>query len=102
MADVKTIGGLTVNDGHGLLDNEGLCDSLIENLNNLLKNAAAGQYIRVCSITLEMVQKLTNLKKNIHTEQTSMERNIQELQERYNELAEQAFNAPTPAEDNHD
>lgn len=91
MADVKEIGGLTVNDGRGLLDNEGLCDSLIENLNNLLKNMAAGQYIRVCSITMEMVQKLTNLKKNIHTEQQSMERNIQELQERYNELAEKAF-----------
>jgi flagellar capping protein FliD len=102
MADVKEIGGLTVNDGRGLLDNEGLCDSLIENLNNLLKNMAAGQYIRVCSITMEMVQKLTNLKKNIHTEQQSMERNIQELQERYNELAEQAFNTPKPAEEEHD
>ena len=39
----KRIGDLTVSDGKGLLDNDGLCDNLIENLNGLLKSMAAGQ-----------------------------------------------------------
>jgi predicted RNase H-like nuclease (RuvC/YqgF family) len=82
---------MTVNDGKGLYDNIGLCDTLIENINNLLKNMAAGQYIRVCSITMEMVQKLTNLKKNIKTETDSMEKVISELTERCNSLTEQMF-----------
>lgn len=82
---------MTVNDGNGLYDNVGLCDTLIENLNNLLKNVAAGQYIRVCSITMEMVQKLMNLKQGIKNDRESLENGIKELQEKYNDLAEQMF-----------
>jgi len=94
----KKIGNLSVNDGHGLLDNEGLCDSLIEDLNNLLKNAAAGQYIRVCSITMEMVQKLMNLKKGIKAEKNSMESQIEDLMNLNNDLAEKAFGLPVERE----
>lgn len=82
---------MTVNDGKGLYDNAGICDTLIEDINNLLKNAAAGQYIRVCSITMEMVQKLMNLKKGIKADRESLEENIRELQEKYNNLAEEMF-----------
>lgn len=99
MAKERQIGNMTVNDGRGLLDNEGLCDSLIENLNNLLKNMAAGQYIRVCSITMEMVQKLQNLKKGIGTSQKTLEDQIEDLKRLNNELAEKAFNNQENAEE---
>ena len=99
MAKEKQIGNMTVNDGRGLLDNEGLCDSMIENLNNLLKNMAAGQYIRVCSITMEMVQKLQNLKKGIRTSQKTLEDQIEDLRRLNNELAEKAFNNQENAEE---
>lgn len=98
MAEEKKIGDLTVNDGHGLMDNEGLCDSLIENLNNLLKNAAAGQYIRVCSITMEMVQKMQNLKRSMKEERKRFLDQLADLRRLNNDLAEKAFNEPIDRE----
>ena len=82
---------MTVNDGKGLYDNVGLCDTLIEDLNNLLKNIAAGQYIRVCSLTVEIVQKLINLKHGIQSDRENLETNIKILQEKYNDLSEQIY-----------
>jgi hypothetical protein len=98
MAKEKKIGDLTVNDGHGLLDNEGLCDSIVEDLNNLLKNIAAGQYIRVSSLVLEMVQKLMNLKKGIRNDRKSLEDQLEDLRRLNNELAEKAFKEPIDRE----
>ena len=99
MAEVKQIGDLTVNDGHGFMDNEGLTESLISDLNNLLKNAAAGQYIRVCSITMEMVQKLQNLKAGIRNDTKDLREQIEDLKRLNNELAEKAFGNKQNAED---
>jgi len=76
---------------NGLFSNSELAESIITDLNNLLKNLAGGQYIRVCSLVMEIVQKLTNLKKGIEADINNREQQIKELQERYNELAEQAF-----------
>ena len=89
---------IPVNDGGGLYDNEGLCDSLIEDLNNLLKNAAAGQYIRVCSISMEIVQKLMNLKKGIRADRKSLEEQLEDLKRLNNDLAEKAFGVPVDRE----
>ena len=88
-----------INDGHGLWDNEGLTETLITDLNNLLKNMAAGQYIRVCSITMEMVQKLTNLKNGIKAEKDDLKEQIQGLKQLNNELAEKAFGVPVDSEE---
>lgn len=71
-----------------------IIDSMISDLNNLLKNMAAGQYIRVCSITMEIVQKLTGLKEEIKTANNSLEEKIDNLKRLNNELAEKAFGAP--------
>ena len=71
-----------------------IIDSMISDLNNLLKNMAAGQYIRVCSITMEIVQKLTGLKEEIKTANNSLEEQIDNLKKLNNELAEKAFGAP--------
>lgn len=95
---MSTNNEIPVNNGGGLYDNEGLCDSLIEDLNNLLKNAAAGQYIRVCSISMEIVQKLMNLKKGIRADRKSLEEQLEDLKRLNNDLAEKAFGVPVDRE----
>ena len=75
----KKIGDLTVNDGGGLFDSEGLCDSLINDLNNLLKQTVSGQYIVACSVATQMAQKLINLKKGIKADTDSLKENIETL-----------------------
>lgn len=72
--------------------NDNMFDSLVEDLNNLLKNIASGQYIVACSLTVGMVQKMANIKKNILDDRKSLENQIADLQRLNNELAEKAFN----------
>jgi len=98
MAKEKKIGDITVNDGHGLMDNEGLVESMISDLNNLLKNMAAGQYIRVCSIVMEMVQKLQNLNKSMKAERKDFIDQLADLRRLNNDLAEKAFSEPIDRE----
>ena len=99
MAEKRKIGGVTVNDGHGLLDNEGLIESMIIDVNDLMKCMAAGQYIRYADITIKMVQKLKNLKKSMKEELIDRENQIEELKHLNNELAEKAFGIPIDKED---
>ena len=96
---MKNIGDITVNDGNGLMDNEGLCDSLIVDLNDMMKAMAAGQYIKYCSLTVGMVQKLTNLKKGIRSDLKAKDEEIAGLKRLNNELAEKAFGLPVDTEE---
>lgn len=98
MAEVKKIGGATVNDGRGLWDNEGLIDTMLTDLNDLMKCMAAGQYIRYADITVKFVQKLNNLKKGMKAELKDKEDQIADLQRLNNELAEKAFGVPVDTE----
>ena len=70
---------MTVNDGKGLFDNQGLCDSLIGDLNNLMKAIVSGQYIQFCAIVSGMGQKIVNLKKGIQSDLDSMSEKVEEL-----------------------
>ena len=69
---------MPVNDGGGLYDNQGLCDTLIVDCNNLIKSGFAGQYIQVCNTVVSMVQKLTNLKDGIAKDLASKDKIIEE------------------------
>ena len=91
---MKKIGDMTVNDGNGLYDNEGLCDTMIVDLNDMMKAMAAGQYIKYCNLTVGMVQKLTNLKKGIRADLEAKDEQIRDMQRLNNELAEKAFGQP--------
>ena len=71
MAEVRKVGDLTVNDGKGLLDNNGLIDSLIADCNTVVKRLASGEYIAFCALITGMVQKLVNLKAGIKNEADS-------------------------------
>jgi hypothetical protein len=90
----KTIGDLTVNDGKGLLDNDGLCDSLILDLNNLIKLILNGQYIQFSATVTGMVQKLVNLKKGIKDDLDSMKEKVEELKRMNDSLVEQMTGLP--------
>ena len=84
----------TANDGNGLYDNFGLIDTLIVDCNELPKALCEGQYVRFCAKIVEMVHKLTNLKKGIRNDTDSLKEQIANLERLNNELAEKAYNAP--------
>ena len=79
MAQERKIANVTVNDGKGLLDNEGLIDSLIVDTNDIVKQLTTGQYVAFCKKIVHMVQKLANLKKGMMEEISSRDARIDEL-----------------------
>ena len=89
---------MTVNDGKGFWNNEGLCDTLISDCNNAVKQIASGQYVAFCSIIVQMVQKLTNLKKAIKDEISSKDEIIEELKQMNNTLMEEKTGLPVEKE----
>ena len=91
MAEVNR---MPVNDGGGLYDNQGLCDTLIVDCNNLIKSGFAGQYIQVCNTVVSMVQKLTNLKDGIAKDLASKDKIIEELKRINDDLMEEKTGLP--------
>lgn len=85
----KKIGGITVNDGKGMLDNEGMCDLLVSDLNNLVKELSNGQYIQFCIMITGMTQKIMNLKTGIKNDMNSMREKVEELKRLNDSLVEQ-------------
>ena len=77
---------IQVNDGGGLLDEEGLIDSLIIDCNNAVKAVASGEYIGWCGISVQMVQKLSALKNGIAADMKNRDAQISELKEINDEL----------------
>lgn len=85
---------MTVNDGKGLYNNIGLCDTLQSDLNNLIKQAMAGQFIQCSATVVSMSQKLTNLKKGIADDLKSKDEIIEELKQINNSLMEEKTGLP--------
>ena len=77
---------IPVNDGGGLFDEEGLIDSLIIDCNNAVKAVASGEYIGWCGISVQMVQKLSALKRGISADIKSRDEQISELKKINDEL----------------
>lgn len=76
---MKKIGDITVNDGKGLYDSEGLCDSLLMDLNRMQKLLIDNQFIAFCDLIAKMGQKISNLKKGIRADIEDRDRQIEEL-----------------------
>ena len=77
---------ITVNDGKGLFDNEGLCDTIKQDLNNLIRLAMNGQYILACSLVASIAVRLENLKKGIKNDSDSQKEKIEELKRQIDSL----------------
>ena len=68
---------LPVNDGKGLLDNLGLIDTLIIDCDTVMKLLLAGNGIGFCAKLVEMVQKLSNLRKGVKSEKDSLQEQLE-------------------------
>ena len=79
-------GKIPVNDGKGLFDNEGLCDTIKQDLNNLIRLAMNGQYILACSLVASIAVRLENLKKGIKNDSDSQKEKIEELKRQIDSL----------------
>ena len=90
----KKVGNVTVNDGKGLYDNEGMCDLLVADLNSLVKELANGQFLQFCIQITGMTQKIMNLKKGIHDDMQSMKEKVEELKRMNDSLVEQMTGLP--------
>ena len=66
---------------NGLYSNSELIQTLIADLNNLLKEQAGGQYINACAIVTGMAQKLVNLKNTIDNDLKNRDETIATLKE---------------------
>ena len=83
-----------VNDGKGLYDNEGMCGTLVSDLNEAVKAIASGQYLQFCGKVTEMTVKLANLKNGIHNDMESKNKTIEELKQINQSLLEQLNGNP--------
>ena len=78
---MKQIGDLTVNDGKGLYDNAGLCDTLLADTNMLMRLLIDNQFIAFSEKIVSMSQKIVNLKKGITQDAESMKAKVEELKQ---------------------
>ena len=71
-----------------MLTNEELIDTLIADVNNLVKNMASGQYIQFCLLVTQIVQKLANLKNGIRSDIDNKNKVIESLKETIRSMGE--------------
>lgn len=82
------IGDITVNDGNGLLDSDGLMETIIVDCNDAVKSLFSGNNIAFCNKMVQIVQKVSLLRKNWKQEKEAKEKQIADLMIRNHELLE--------------
>ena len=78
---MTTADKVNVNDGKGLYDNAGLCDTLLYDLNRIPKILMDGQYIQFCAVIRSMAQRLANLKDGIKADMEGKDQTIEQLKQ---------------------
>ena len=63
----------------GLYTNSELVETIINDLNNVLRLQMSGQYVQACCNVAQMAQKLVNLRKSIDNDMKSRDRTIEAL-----------------------
>lgn len=94
MAEEKRIGELTVNNGGGLLDSDGMIDAIKTRLNRAISSAMDRQYLCFCEDINNIVQMLMALRDGIRKERQGLKEQIKDLEQRNIELAEQLTGLP--------
>lgn len=64
---------------NGIMTNRELIGSIIQDLNNMVKEQQAGQHIQACAIIVGMTQKLANLMKTIDDDVKNRDETIASL-----------------------
>ena len=72
-----------------MLTNDELIESLIKDVNNLVKNMAAGQYVQFCLLVTQITQKLLNLKTGIKSDMDNKNSVIESLKETIRSMGEE-------------
>lgn len=83
---MKRIGNLVINDGRGIYDNEGIAETLIDDLNNLLKALISQQYVFCIDIVVQMSQKIDKLRKGINADMNDLKYQLEDMKRLNNEL----------------
>lgn len=78
---------IPVNDGGGLYDRDGMLDGLILDCEEVMKAVMAGKGIRLAALLVEMVQKLTTLKKGVAEEVATLTQERDQAREYADEMA---------------
>lgn len=86
---------IKLDNGKGLYSNAGLCDTIINDINGLIKSAFSGQYIQFCAGITAITQKIINLKTGIENDLAAKDNRIEELKAINNALNEQLTGMPT-------
>ena len=73
---------------NGTYTNSELVDTIIVDINNMIKEALSGQYVQICYIVTGMTQKLMNLKKGIDADLASKDKVIEQLKEQLRNLGQ--------------
>ena len=92
------MGDLNINDGNGIWDNAGLCDTIIADCNNAVKKLIDGRTVEFCGLMYQIALKVTNLKKGIKADLESKDKIIEELKQMNNALVEQQTGLPVDKE----
>lgn len=98
---MENIDKIPVNDGKGLYDNQGLCDTIANDLNDLIKTVINGNFIRGSAIVYNMTQKLANLKKGIAADLESKDQIIEELKRENDALMKEKTGLPVERGEDH-
>ena len=72
-----------------MLTNDELIESLIKDVNNLVKNMAAGQYVQFCLLVTQITRKLVNLKAGIKSDMDNKNKVIETLKEHIRNMGEE-------------
>ena len=78
---------IPINDGSGIYDRNGMIDGLIVDCENVMKSIMAGEGIQLAAILVEMVQKLSTLKKGTAEETARLTKERDDAREYSTELA---------------
>ena len=70
-----------IKSGNGLFTNEELIDTIINDVNAVIKNALSGNYVLSCSYITQITQKLVNLKKGIAEDMNHRNKTIEDLKQ---------------------
>lgn len=79
---------------NGILTNKELVGSLIQDLNNLVKEQQAGQHLQACQIIVSMTQKLANLYKTIDDEVKNRDETIAVLKDELRKRGAEVVDVP--------
>ena len=66
---------------NGIYTNHELVDTIIADLNNVVKQAVSGQYLQSCAIITQITQKLINLRNTVDDTIKNRDQTIETLKE---------------------